>query len=298
MSMTISENGIALIKKFEGCPTQNGYAVGYLDCANVPTIGWGHTGTIDEKPIYVNQLISLNKATEILKDDLKKYESKIQSFCNQSYLTQNKLDALISFELNTGAAKSSTIFTLFNQGDMMGAADQLLKWNKAGGKIITGLTKRRIAERTLFVSDNLIATTSQNVSSTISEDTIKSVQLWLKEYDATIVIDGKAGYGTRRALAKALQSELNNLGAHLKIDGVIGVNTLLAIEKYGLLKSNYNNNLVKVLESYLYIKGYNPHEFTGTYDHNLKDCIMEYQSSHALPSDGICGKYTWNKLIG
>lgn len=298
MTMTTSANGVALIKRFEGCPTQNGYAIGYLDCVNVPTIGWGHTGTIDGKPVYVNQLISLDTATDVLKNDLIKYEMKILTFCNQSYLTQNKLDALVSFELNTGAAKSSTIFTLFNQGDMHGAADQLLRWNKAGGKIIPGLTTRRIAERALFLSDKISISTSPCITTTITEEAIQSVQLWLRNYDSTIIIDGKAGTGTRKALTKALQTELNHLGANLKVDGTIGKKTLFAIEKYGLIKPNSNNILVKVLEGYLYIKGYNPQEFTGNYNDNLKNAVKEYQSNHALSSDGICGKNTWLKLIG
>jgi GH24 family phage-related lysozyme (muramidase) len=68
-------------------------------------------------------------------------------------LTQNQFDALVSFTFNLGVGnlQTSTLLKLLNQGLMQEAADQFLRWNKAGGKEVSGLTRRRIAERNLFL---------------------------------------------------------------------------------------------------------------------------------------------------
>ena len=69
-------------------------------------------------------------------------------------LNQNQFDALVSFTYNLGAGAlgSSTLLGKLNRGDFEGAADEFPKWNKAGGKVLNGLVKRRAAERSLFLS--------------------------------------------------------------------------------------------------------------------------------------------------
>ncbi|EDH9820259.1 TPA_asm: lysozyme, partial [Salmonella enterica subsp. enterica serovar Typhimurium] len=69
-------------------------------------------------------------------------------------LTQGQFDALVSFAYNLGARtlSSSTLLRKLNSGDYAGAADEFLRWNKAGGKVLNGLTRRREAERALFLS--------------------------------------------------------------------------------------------------------------------------------------------------
>jgi lysozyme len=299
--MNTSKNGIVLIKGFEGCPKVNGVITAYQDIVKVWTIAWGHTGYVPVKGKNVHSGMTLTdtQGTELLQIDLKKFESKILSFCDSKYLTQNRFDALTSFELNTGAAKSSTIFKLFNQGDMQGAADQLLRWVNAGGKEIPGLVIRRNKERSLFLTDGLGSITN-TVSSTVdvSEETIMNIQKWLKNYDSTIISDGVAGKGTRRALAIALQTELNKLGAKLSVDGIVGSKTFQALAAFGLLKIGSSGNLVKVLEGYLFIKNYNPQEFSGSYNADVASAVKEYQKDHILTADGICGIKTWTKIIG
>ncbi|KQD16250.1 lysozyme [Acinetobacter baumannii] len=68
-------------------------------------------------------------------------------------LTQNQFDALVSlaYNIGSGAFKGSTLLKLLNKGDYKGAADQFLVWNKAGGKVMKGLVRRREAERALFL---------------------------------------------------------------------------------------------------------------------------------------------------
>jgi len=131
----------------------------------------------------------------------------------------------------------------------------------------------------------------------INNDTIKIVQTWLKNYDSTIIIDGIAGSNTLKACHKALQTELNNLGASLKVDGVIGSASKTALSKYGLLKLGSSGNLVKVLESYLYIKNYNPQEYKGKYNEDVAMVVEQYQSDNGLSSDRICGINTWSKIV-
>jgi lysozyme len=301
--MNTSENGIRLIKNFEGCPRVNGIITAYQDVVNIWTIGWGHTGFVPCKGKNVCKGMTLTdeEGTKLLQLDLQKYETKILSFCNNKFLTQNRFDALTSFELNTGAAKSSTIFKLFNQGDMKGTADEFLRWVNAGGKQIPGLVKRRRKERELFLSDvNLIADSGHPTSSSfdVAEETIQKVQTWLKNYETNIVVDGIVGKRTRWALCKALQMELNNLGANLTVDGVIGNQTLNALRVFGLLSLNSRGNLVKVLEGFLFIKNYNPQEFTGYYNLDVLLAVKQYQKEHGLKEDGICGINTWTRIVG
>ena len=72
--------------------------------------------------------------------------------CPDTVNNQSHFDALVSFAFNLGlgALQSSTLRMKYNRGDVQGAADEILKWNKAGGKVLQGLVKRRAAERALF----------------------------------------------------------------------------------------------------------------------------------------------------
>ena len=146
MQMTISVQGFALIKKFEGFK-----AIAYLCPAGIPTIGYGHTGSDVTKRDVGVKTISEDEASDLLRQDLKKAEEAV----NRKVLvpiSQNQFDALISFTYNLGEGSlaSSTLLRLLNQGDYEGAQKEFVKWNKAGGKILLGLTKRREAEAALF----------------------------------------------------------------------------------------------------------------------------------------------------
>lgn len=141
--MKISQDGLNLIKEFEGFR-----ADAYLCPAGVWTIGYGHTGGVAEW-----QSVTKQEAEEYLKSDVAFAEDVINEYVEVE-LTQHQFDALVCFVFNIGANafRESTLLRLLNQGDSEGAAEQFLRWNKAGGKVLAGLTRRREAERELFLS--------------------------------------------------------------------------------------------------------------------------------------------------
>ncbi|MEG5818345.1 lysozyme [Enterobacter hormaechei] len=146
--MQTSEKGIALIKQFEGCKL-----TAYQDSVGVWTIGYGWTQPVDGKPIRAGMTIKQETAERLLKTGLVSYESDVSRLVKVG-LTQGQFDALVSFTYNLGARSlsTSTLLRKINAGDYAGAADEFLRWNKAGGKVLNGLTRRREAERALFLS--------------------------------------------------------------------------------------------------------------------------------------------------
>lgn len=139
--MKTSNSGINLIKKYEGC-----YLESYKCPAGKWTIGYGHT-----KNVKKGMIITKLQATEYLKDDLVTYEKAVNKYVKVP-INQNQFDALISFAFNcgTGALKSSTLLKKLNNKDYEGAANEFKRWNKCNGKVLTGLTSRRSAEKDLF----------------------------------------------------------------------------------------------------------------------------------------------------
>lgn len=142
--MKASDAAINLIKEFEGFR-----AAPYYDAVGVPTIGygWTHGVTMHDKPITEAE------ATRKLVEGLTSYETGVLN-CVDVDLQQCEFDALVSFAYNLGvhALETSTLLKRLNEGDYIGAADQFLRWNKAGGKVLAGLTRRREAERELFLN--------------------------------------------------------------------------------------------------------------------------------------------------
>ncbi|MGM8836205.1 lysozyme [Enterobacter hormaechei subsp. steigerwaltii] len=146
--MQTSDKGISLIKQFEGCKL-----TAYQDSVGVWTIGYGWTQPVDGKPIRAGMTIKQETAERLLKTGLVSYEIDVSRLVKVS-LTQGQFDALVSFTYNLGARSlsTSTLLRKLNAGDYAGAADEFLRWNKAGGKVLNGLTRRREAERALFLS--------------------------------------------------------------------------------------------------------------------------------------------------
>lgn len=146
--MKTSEKGKAIIKQFEGfC------AKPYLCPANVPTIGYGATYYLDGRKVKLNDpAISEVDADKLLDKMLEKYEQAVERYA-QVELTQNQFDALVSFCYNVGAEnlRTSTLLKKLNAKDYAGASEQFARWNRGGGKVLAGLTRRRDAERKLFL---------------------------------------------------------------------------------------------------------------------------------------------------
>ena len=143
-----SDKGIGLIKEFEGCSL-----AAYRCPAGVWTIGYGHTGKVDGKAVSLGMRITQTKAAQLLREDLASFEAAVNAAV-KTLITQNMFDALVSFSYNCGAGalRNSTLLRKLNAGDYLGAADEFPKWNKAGGKVLNGLVRRREAERKLFLN--------------------------------------------------------------------------------------------------------------------------------------------------
>lgn len=156
--MKISQEGIALIKKFEGCPTDNeGNIVAYRCAANKPTIGYGSLHLIDGSKVQDGMKISAEEAEDLLKHELVKFEGYINDMVNVP-LEQCMYDALVAWCFNIGPtnARGSSAVRLLNEGKYNEVPARMKLYNKAtinGQKqVLEGLVRRREAEATLYAN--------------------------------------------------------------------------------------------------------------------------------------------------
>ncbi len=141
MTRKTNEAGIELIKAFEGLSLTP-----YYDVAGYPTVGYGHAINVD-----MSQTITEQQAEDLLVDDLGHAERAVVRACKVP-LTDNQFAALVSLCFNCGPKPLYlTLGSKLAGKDYEGAANEFLRWNKAGGKVVNGLTRRREAERTLFL---------------------------------------------------------------------------------------------------------------------------------------------------
>lgn len=124
----------------------------YRDSANILTIGVGHTSAAGPPTVMPGMTITAALADQILTRDLSIFEKAVNASVTVP-LNQNEFDALVSFAFNIGAGafQKSTLLKELNKGNRYGAANELLRWDKAGGKKLKGLTNRRMAERDQFL---------------------------------------------------------------------------------------------------------------------------------------------------
>ncbi|WP_322853093.1 lysozyme [Acinetobacter baumannii] len=124
----------------------------YDDGVGIWTIGIGTTVYPNGVKVKKGDTCTPEQAKAYFKHDLAKFEKTVNESVTVP-LTQNQFDALVSltYNIGSGAFKGSTLLKLLNKGDYKGAADQFLVWNKAGGKVMKGLVRRREAERALFL---------------------------------------------------------------------------------------------------------------------------------------------------
>jgi lysozyme len=142
--MKMSEKGLALLKDFEGCRL-----TAYPDITGVPTIGYGFTVGVN-----LGDTMTQAECDDRLLRELTPYESAVWNATGGN-VTQNEADALTSFSWNVGIAgmQKSSVIKAHNKGDKQAAARSFGLWNKAGGKPIAGLTRRRAAEAALYLTD-------------------------------------------------------------------------------------------------------------------------------------------------
>jgi len=141
--MNVSQAGLELIKKFETLRTE-----AYLCPAGIPTIGYGHT-----RGVSMGEKCTPQQADAWLHEDCRVAELTISANV-KVLLSQNQFDALVSFIFNLGSGNftGSTLLKKLNAGNYAGAADEFGKWVNAGSRKLTGLVRRRAAEKALFLS--------------------------------------------------------------------------------------------------------------------------------------------------
>ena len=143
--MKTSEEGLELIKSFEGCET-----TAYQDSVGVWTIGYGHTKGVEE-----GQTCSIEDAETMLSDEMDEYEGYINNMVKVE-LEQHEFDALVAWVYNLGPTNlgESTMLKVLNDGQFDRVPDEMRRWNRAGGQVLQGLVRRREAEALLFQGED------------------------------------------------------------------------------------------------------------------------------------------------
>ena len=147
MRLTISDEGISLIKRYEG------YKITPYRCpAGLYTVGYGHLiGNGLQLPDEWNRTFSLGEIDGLLRTDLARFERGVLHYCTV-YITQSQFDSIVSFSFNLGLGvlQRSTLRQKLNRGNYDVASKEFLKYTRAGGKVLKGLVRRRQAEYNLF----------------------------------------------------------------------------------------------------------------------------------------------------
>lgn len=146
--MRITQNGIDLIKRFEGFR-----ATAYLCPAKVLTIGYGHTSRAGAPPVTRGMKIGEAEAAVILRRDVESFAKGVAKLLTIP-LNDNQFSALVSFAYNVGlgAFAKSSVLKAVNSQDFAAVPGRLKLWTKGGGKVLPGLVKRRAAEAQLFAT--------------------------------------------------------------------------------------------------------------------------------------------------
>lgn len=217
--MHINQKGLDLIKSFEGCRL----AV-YKDAVGVLTVGWGHTGLLDGKPMMLGQRITKEKAEELLKADMSKFEKEVMRYNPVYDFNENEFSALVSFAYNVGSIKGLTASGSRNRATI---AEKMLLYDKAGGRTLAGLTRRRKAERELFLTK--VSGTQPQTQTVVKPTPIVKPVETVKEDDEVVEqikfnVDGKeytfdrilkdgVNYVKLRDLANAIGAEVSAVGS-------------------------------------------------------------------------------------
>jgi len=147
MTYKLNKASLDLIKGFEGWRSK-----AYQDSVGVWTIGYGHTSMAGTPKVHAGMKITKQEGEEMLQRDLQKYAKAVDEAVNVP-LTPNQFGALVSFCYNVGPGnfRKSSVLRYVNAGNFKGVPARLKLWNKAGGRVLRGLTRRRVAEGVLFL---------------------------------------------------------------------------------------------------------------------------------------------------
>lgn len=256
--MKMGSKGLSLVKSFEGL-----YLKAYKCPAGVWTIGYGHTGKVDGKPIREGMIITEKKAEDLLRQDMEEFEKAVKTLVKVK-INQNQFDALVSFAFNcgSGALKSSTILKMVNQKKFITAARHFEDWSKAtvNGKkvVLPGLLRRRKAEASLFSTGIPVKSTSYT-----REKFVKDLQKTKKKKETGIA-------------TLTLLSSLPTIG-----------------EKY-----TKDSNIIKYVKKYMKKLGYFKGTINTKYDIKLSNAVKRYKIAEQIDStSGNIGSEMWKKLL-
>jgi len=152
VDMKIGPDGLAIVKSFESClapvKSKPGFFSAYYDPVHVLTIGWGHTN--DHPPKFDSATVwSQAQCDAALASDMRTFEAHVNGLAKVP-LKQCEFDALVSWSFNTGGPATASLWRQLNAGQKDAIPANLAQWNKAGGRVLNGLTRRRKAEGLLF----------------------------------------------------------------------------------------------------------------------------------------------------
>lgn len=209
--MKISENGLNLIISFEGfCPK----ATKAVKTERYYTIGYGHYG----KDVEENQTITKKEALLLLKNDIKRFETKVMKYDDCYNFTQNEFDALVSFAYNVGNIDKLTAKGTRTKKEI---AEAMLLYIKSGGNVLNGLRKRRNKERELFLK----CSTSNFYPK--YNGASKDIDVVLSSIGVNSIFYGNYKKRTPLAKANGIENYTGNLSDNIK---------LLSLAKSGNLK--------------------------------------------------------------
>jgi lysozyme len=167
----ISPTGLAIVKAFESCldPMKGrpGFFKPYVDPVGVLTIGWGHTN--HHEPKFTSSSVwSQQQCDDALAGVMATFEAHVAKQAKVP-LTQYEFDALVSWSYNTGGPETATLWRKLNAGDKASVPSELAKWNRGGGKVLNGLTRRRKSEGELFAGNVAAALKTAGAKAPVAE---------------------------------------------------------------------------------------------------------------------------------
>lgn len=220
--MTTSNNGLNLIKSFEGCRL-----TAYRDAVGIPTIGYGHI-----KGVKMGQTITQAQAEEYLRQDLRTSENAVMKWDSLYHWTQGEFDALVSFTFNCGAGNLNKLVANGTRTKKE-ISMAILLYDKAKGKQLAGLTRRRKAEKALYDGGATNAPSKTETSLKTLKigskgDSVKLAQTLLNSKGYSLVVDGIFGAKTDAAVRDFQQK---NIDKCVMVDGIIGRRTWQALTR-------------------------------------------------------------------
>lgn len=226
MSKKIGQAGLEIIKSFEGCRLE-----AYKCPAGVWTIGYGHTGKVDGKAICKGMKITNSKATELLKEDVAKFEDAVEKYDDKYKWNQNQFDALVSFAFNVGSIDQLTANGTRTVEEI---SNKIPAYNKAGGKVLEGLKRRRTAEKELFDTKVVKQQSSKKTNKNNKKEDSETPKCPYKEPTKTIR-QGQTGNSVRWLQWHLIQlgyMSAKNYEGKSNIDGDFGSLTLAGVRAF------------------------------------------------------------------